>query len=808
MNDPGAARRSLVPVLVVRVLIGISSGFLATTGSAADFVPLTETASGRKASPRDLVALTVQGWDAFILGKIEAAPKERERFWHRDRSSAEAYDHSVEVNRARLRKYVGVVDRRTAPASLELVETWDRPAIRGGAADFEARAVRWTTLENVHGEGIALVPRGKVKACVILLPDADQEPEQLAGLEPGAEGEEATLARRLAGAGALVVIPSLASRSSTYSGDETANVYTDQSHREWIYRQAAEVGRHIIGYEVQKVLSLVDWFRESRPFAGGTSRPPPVAVIGYGEGGLVALYSAALDSRISVAWVAGYFQPREKLWSEPLYRSVWRLLEEFGDAEIASLIAPRALLVEHCRTPSSSVSNARPNVGKLIPCAAPGRLATPSQAEVQSEWQRACSLAGPERSASFHLVGGERDELLSFGSESAVQTFGRLLNVPLPDKDVEPWVKRISVLPAELANRQRRLVRELERHVQELVRRSESIRNEVFWGKLKQRTPAEWDLATEPFRRKFADEVIGRYADPKSPLRSEVRKLEEYADPRWTAYVVTLDVFPGVFTWGYLVVPNDLRAGERRPVVVCQHGAGGTPASVLVKHGRDFEIYRAFAATAAEKGFVSFAPYNPNKVSDEAFRQLGRKGNLLGKSLNSVILANHERLVEWLQQLPFVRADRIGYYGMSQGGWAGMRVSAVIKEYCLSICSGNFTDFVRKMTSVDYAHRSYLYYPSYEHIEFGLANGFNYAEMAALIAPRPFMVEHGYDDFAPGPLEWVGGEYAKVRRLYFQLGLPECTAIDFFGGGHTVHGQATFDFLARQLFDQVKPVAP
>ena len=33
---------------------------------------------------------------------------------------------------------------------------------------------------------------------------------------------------------------------------------TNQSYREWIYRMAFETGRHIIGYEVQKVLAAID----------------------------------------------------------------------------------------------------------------------------------------------------------------------------------------------------------------------------------------------------------------------------------------------------------------------------------------------------------------------------------------------------------------------------------------------------------------------------------------------------------------------------------------------------------------------
>ena len=42
-----------------------------------------------------------------------------------------------------------------------------------------------------------------------------------------------------------VVIPVLVDRGTQYSGDERLRIYTNQSHREWIYRPAAEVGRHI-----------------------------------------------------------------------------------------------------------------------------------------------------------------------------------------------------------------------------------------------------------------------------------------------------------------------------------------------------------------------------------------------------------------------------------------------------------------------------------------------------------------------------------------------------------------------------------
>ena len=58
-----------------------------------------------------------------------------------------------------------------------------------------------------------------------------------------------------------------------------------------------------------------------------------------------------MDPRIDAALVSGYFDNRERLWQEPIYRNVWGLLREFGDAEIASLIAPRPLVIEYSAVP-------------------------------------------------------------------------------------------------------------------------------------------------------------------------------------------------------------------------------------------------------------------------------------------------------------------------------------------------------------------------------------------------------------------------------------------------------------------------
>ena len=93
---------------------------------------------------------------------------------------------------------------------------------------------------------------------------------------------------------------------------------------------------------------------------------------------------------------------------------------------------------------------------------------------------------------------------------------------------------------------------------------------------------------------------------------------------------------------------------------------------------------------------------------------------------------------------------------------------------------------------------AYVFTGEYEIFEWDLGSTFNYAEMAALICPRPFMVERGHRD-GVAPDEQVAYEYAKVRRRYDRLGIGKRTRIEFFVGPHTIHGVGTFEFLHRNL---------
>jgi dienelactone hydrolase len=724
----------------------------------------------------DLSAQMVAGIDRFLEAETKASVATRAQYWKRDVSSPEAYPRSIETNRVRLRHILGLEERRTAFQAIEFVSSTAQPALLAETERFTAHAIRWRVFDDMHGEGIWLRPKQTNGAVVIALPDADQTPEMLCGLTIGTP-HDAQFARRLAEAGCVVFVPMLISRNDVFSGNAEINRFTNQPHREWIYRQSYELGGHIIGYELQKVLALVDWL-ESR----GQKK---IAVAGWAEGGLLAFYAAALDSRIEAALVSGYFGPRETLWREPIGRNVFGLLLEFGDAEVASMIAPRTLVIEYSSPPEVKGPPA-PRQGRSG--AAPGELRLAELAEVKKEFERARALVPSEFTARFHFISGAEGTPTLPGSDKALQA----LDVGFDPSDRRPAAASVEV---DATAREQRQLKEMVDHTQMALVRSERIRDERFWKQTAKLSAPQWNDRKEPFRRQLWEEVLGKLPPPDQTINPRARLI--FDEEKWRGYEVVLDVWPEVFAWGILLVPKDLAPGEKRPVVVCQHGLEGVPRDTIDgPENNAFQYYKSFTARLAERGFITFAPHNPYRGRDK-FRVLQRKANPLGKSLFSVILAQHEQILNWLPTLPFVDPQRIGFYGLSYGGKTAMRVPSLLDRYVLSICSADFNEWVKKNATV-HSPYSYMFSIEYEMPEFDLGRTFNYAEMAALIAPRPFMVERGHDD-GVAPDEWVAHEFAKVQRFYDKLGIGDRTEIEFFDGPHTINGMATFEFLHKHL---------
>lgn len=719
----------------------------------------------------DIASHLVAGVDRFLLAQTELAAKQRETFWQRDTTSRAAYEKSIAPQRARLAHVLGVRDPRHSDIQFQQTARFDQPTVLASSGTFDVIAVRWPVCGEIEGEGLMLVPYGEIRGNMIAIPDAAQTPEQLAGLEAGIP-LESQFARRLAENGIRVVIPTVISRERgllKFAGPRQSNL----PGRELLYRSAFELGRHLIGYEVQKILAAADALEDGNDL--------PIGVVGYGEGGMLAFYAGALDPRLKSVGVSGYFGPREALWQEPIDRNLFGLLNEFGDTQIATLIAPRTLAIESGVCPTGDFPGQH---GSAL-----GKLKAHDSHKVLQEWTAAAEATRPLTQDTWPPISQSSADQ-PFGTDTFLTNVlaGLSLKGNLAPSAEPP---KYQGQPVDPAARMVRQMQQIDQFNQRLLAESTYTRK-VFFQPDTSSVDA-FEKSVQPYREKFASEAIGRFDLPRLPPHA--RSRQAYRTEKWTAYEVVLDVFPDVIAFGLLILPNDLQAGEQRPVVVCQHGLEGRPRHLIGEE--KYGAYKAYAAQLAERGFITFCPQNLYIFTDR-FRSLQRKANPLGKTLFSVIVPQHQQIVAWLKSQPFVNPERIAFYGLSYGGKSAMRIPPLVPEYSAVICSGDFNEWIDKNASTRNP-RSYVWTGEYEIFEFDLGSTFGYAEMAGLIAPRPFMVERGHFDGVADD-ETVAYEFAKVRHLYAaKLHLPERCEIEWFDGPHTINGKGTFDFLHRHL---------
>ncbi len=744
----------------------------------------------------DMASNMVADVHQFLLRKLDESMVGETQFWHRDFSSWETYEQSMSTNLQCLAFILGVRDTLVSKLHLELMATWKQPALRGRGKNYEVFAVRWPAFGDVTGEGLLLMPTHRAPiANVVAIPDADQTPEQLAGLTDGI-APESQYARRLAESGCRVIIPVLISRhvgpqqellEKTINGRITGAVL---SNREFIYRPAYELGRHIIGYENEKVMAAINWLTDQ-----SANSKIKTGLIGWGTGGLEAFYTAALDPKVQAVCVSGYFDERYKvIWRQPVTRNVFGLLEGFGDAEVAAMIAPRSLIIEAAKGPEVVMPGGNAYTPEQIGDGAPGILTSPKLEDVRSEFQHARAIvADLHPSPDLQLVVSGDNGQGPFGSKTALTAFLRALSSKARLAPEGPAPKNL--WPGfDPAVRQAEQLHELDRYNQWLLAESKYTRQK-FMAKLDTTSPEKFLQSQEWYRNYFYCREIGRFNEPLLPPDPRSRLI--YDHPKWTGYEVVLNVFPNVFANGILLVPKDLKPGERRPVVVCQHGLEGRPEDTIIGNSH---AYHNFAARLCDQGFITFSPQGIF-IFEDRFRTLQRMANPLGKTLFSIMVPQQQQITDWLRTLPFVDPARIGFYGLSYGGKTAMRVPAIVTNYCLSICSGDFNDWIWKCTSTISPY-SYVWSPEYEMFEYNFGETFNYSEIAALIAPRPFMVERGHDD-PVAPDDRVAYEFANVRYLYeARLGLHDLCGIYWFNGPHEIYGYdgiGTFEFLHKNL---------
>ena len=268
------------------------------------------------------------------------------------------------------------------------------------------------------------------------------------------------------------------------------------------------------------------------------------------------------------------------------------------------------------------------------------------------------------------------------------------------------------------------------------------------------------------YRDYIWDEVIGRLPDPALPANPRTRLI--YDEPKFRGYEVMLDVWPGRLRLRHPAGAEGYQPASGGPSWSASTGWRAGRRTWPIRRSIT-AYYHRFAAALAEQGFVTYAPQNPY-IGEDRFRLIQRKAHPLKLSLFSFILGQHERTLDWLGDAAVRRpangSPSTACPTAARPRCACRRCSTAMRSRSAPPISTSGSGRPPAWTS----RYSYMFTHEYDMLEFDFANVVNYADLANLMAPRPFMVERGHDD-GVAPDEWVAYEYAKVRRFYDTLGI-------------------------------------
>jgi dienelactone hydrolase len=151
------------------------------------------------------------------------------------------------------------------------------------------------------------------------------------------------------------------------------------------------------------------------------------------------------------------------------------------------------------------------------------------------------------------------------------------------------------------------------------------------------------------------------------------------------------------------------------------------------------------------------------------------------------------RLVDYLGSRDDVRADRIGCVGFSGGGWQALAAGITDERLAALVVSGYIHPIAAPLLFGKHNCACNMVPHLWEHFEMG--------DLAALIAPRPLMIQTGDSDPLSGP-GGVGDVQKQVditAAAYRLLGAADRLTFDVVHGGHRWDGAKPIPWVQQWL---------
>jgi dienelactone hydrolase len=319
-------------------------------------------------------------------------------------------------------------------------------------------------------------------------------------------------------------------------------------------------------------------------------------------------------------------------------------------------------------------------------------------------------------------------------------------------------------------------------------------------------TPPEYWRWREAFEERLRG-LLGRFPDPV-PLAAEV--VETVECDGYIREKVIYDTERYASVPAYVLIPSDLKPGEKRPGVLAAHGHGLGKCDVAGVYATPDDEERVksinydYACQFARHGYVVVAPDWRGFGERRSPAEWARPGRdpcnvnymalgYLGFHLLALQIWDGMRTVDYLQTRPEVDADRLGVAGLSFGGTMTTYLAALEPRLKVACISGYLStikgDAIGMRGLGNFCGAQYM--P-------GLLTIGDIPEVAGLIAPKPLCVEMGELDMC-FVIDDMQAAYGRLEQIYAAAGVPERLEADVHPGPHAWSGAKAFDWFERWI---------
>jgi dienelactone hydrolase len=256
----------------------------------------------------------------------------------------------------------------------------------------------------------------------------------------------------------------------------------------------------------------------------------------------------------------------------------------------------------------------------------------------------------------------------------------------------------------------------------------------------------------------------------------------------------------------YLLIPKSKNNGKF-PAAIAIHGHGyGSKEAVGLNPDyskrTDKGYHKEFAVELVRKGLVVVVPelvgFGDRKLQvdqgkglpiDNSCYMIASQLLLVGKTLPGLRVQECRRIIDYVQTLNYVDANRIGCMGISGGGLVAAFTSILDERLKATVISGYTNTF--KGSIMDRRHCLDNYIP-------GILNYAEMPDLIGLIVPRALFIEAATRDYL-FPLDQVSHAIEKLTSIYKEFGVDGALGSHIFEGGHEISGEESYDWLVRQL---------